>query len=208
MSHTRKTSFSILGLVAATLMVSGAALPAYAQDADVKAAQKALETEDPSKIIAKAKPGDFKETADPPVEQQANGLWVNKDGDPAPYVAKDGTPGWFVFSGYRRYGANCLVCHGPDALGSSYAPALADSLKTMTYAQFLQTVAAGKRDISASSNLVMPAFGDNKNVQCYINDIYVYIRARALGVWGRDQPTKHEEKPKIYKDQETACLGF
>ena len=115
---------------------------------------------------------------------------------------------WFSFSGYRRYGANCLVCHGPDAMGSSYAPALIDSLKTITYPQFLQTVAAGKKNVDNSSNLVMPSFGDNKNVQCYINDIYVYIRARSIGLLDRQQPSKHEEKPPIYADQETACLGF
>ena len=183
-------------------------MAARAQDADVKAAEKALETEDPTKIVAKAKAGDFKPSGDPPVEQQANGTWLDKDGNPTPYVGKDGVPSWFVFSGYRRYGANCLVCHGPDALGSSYAPALIDSLKVLTYTQFLQTVAAGKQEVSSSSNLVMPSFGDNKNVQCYINDIYSYIRARSLGLWGRDQPTKHPDKPKIYADQETACLGF
>ncbi len=205
--HPRKASHLILGLAAVTFLFGGVTL-VHAQDAEVKAAQKALETEDPTAIVAKAKPGDFKETADPPVEQQANGMWLNKDGNPTPYLGKDGKPSWFLFSGYRRYGANCLVCHGPDALGSSYAPALIDSLKVLTYAQFLQTVAAGKQDVSNSSNLVMPSFGDNKNVQCYINDIYTYIRARSLGLWGREQPTTHEDKPKIYADQETACLGF
>ena len=137
-----------------------------------------------------------------------NGMWLDKDGNPTPHFAKDGTMDWFTFSGYRRYGANCLVCHGPDAMGSSYAPALIDSLKVLTYPQFLQTVAAGKKDVSNSSNLVMPSFGDNKNVQCYINDIYTYIRARSLGLMDRERPSKHEEKPPIYGDQETACLGF
>ena len=54
----------------------------------------------------------------------------------------------------------------------------------------------------------MPAFGDNKNVQCYINDIYVYLRARATDQLDRQPPSKHEEKPKEYTDAETACLGF
>lgn len=173
----------------------------------VKQAEAELAKTDPTKVVKKAD-GNFKPSGDPPVEQQANGLWLDKDGNPTPYVAKDGTPGWFVASGYRRYGANCLVCHGPDALGSSYAPSLVDALKTLTYPEFLQTVAAGKQNVSNSSNLVMPSFGNNKNVQCYINDIYVYIRARSLDLWGRDQPVKHLEKPAIYGSQETACLGF
>lgn len=190
------------------MTVGASSIATAGDDAAVKAAQKALETEDPTAIVAKAKPGEFKESADPAVEQQANGMWLNKDGNPTPTVLKDGTPGWFLFSGYRRYGANCLVCHGPDALGSTYAPALIDSLKVLSYEQFLRTVSSGKQDVSSSQTLVMPAFGSNKNVQCYINDIYVYIRARSLGLWDREQPSKHEEKPKIYADAETACLGF
>ena len=180
---------------------------ASASDDPVKKAEADLAKNDPTKIVKKAA-GDFKPSEDPPVEQQANGMWLDKDGNPTPSVKKDGTPGWFVASGYRRYGANCLVCHGPDALGSSYAPSLVDALKTLSYPEFLQTVAAGKQNVSNSSNLVMPSFGNNKNVQCYINDIYVYIRARSLGLWDREQPTKHEEKPAIYGSQETACLGF
>ena len=63
---------------------------------------------------------------------------------------------------------------------------------------------------AVATMMTMPgvAYADNKNVQCYINDIYVYIRARSLGLWDREQPTKHEEKPAIYGSQETACLGF
>ena len=33
--------------------------------------------------------------------------------------------------------------------------------------------------MSSSQNLVMPANGDNKNVMCFIDAIYVYLRARA-----------------------------
>jgi methanol metabolism-related c-type cytochrome len=190
------------------LLLGNVTTTARAEDSAVQAAQKLLEKEDPTQIVAKAKPGDFKQSDDPPVEQQANGMWLNKDGNPTPYINKDGTPGWFVFSGYRRYGANCLVCHGPDALGSSYAPALVDSLKVLTYAQFLQTVSGGKQDVNSAQALVMPAFGNNKNVECYINDIYSYIRARSLGLWGRQEPTSHDPKPPLYAAQETACLGF
>lgn len=198
----------VAGLAAAGLMIGASTFARANDDANVKAAEKALETEDPTKIVAQAKPGEFKESADPPVQMQANGMWLDKDGNPTPAIAKDGKPDFFFFSGYRRYGANCLQCHGPDALGSSYAPSLVDSLKTLTYAQFLQTVAAGKQDVNAAQTLVMPSFGDNKNVQCYINDIYVYLRARALGLWGREQPTTHADKPKVYADAETACIGF
>ncbi|WP_368669986.1 c-type cytochrome, methanol metabolism-related [Beijerinckia sp. L45] len=193
---------------AATPAAAPSAPATPAPDADVKKAQADMASEDPTKIVEKPDAATTKESSDPAVGKQANGMWVNKDGNPTPHIAKDGTLDWFTFSGYRRYGANCLVCHGPDAMGSSYAPALIDSLKHLSYPDFLGTVAAGKQDVSNSSNLVMPSFGDNKNVQCYINDIYVYIRARATDQLDRQRPSKHEEKPKDYADAETACLGF
>ena len=34
-----------------------------------------------------------------------------------------------TYTGFRRYHSDCHVCHGPDGEGSSYAPALADSLE-------------------------------------------------------------------------------
>ena len=41
----------------------------------------------------------------------------------------------------------------------------------------------------------MPAFADNKNVMCYLNDIYVYLRARSTGVVGRGRPTNMRPSP-------------
>ena len=61
------------------------------------------------------------------------GKWVLPDGTPTFHICKkDGTivTDWATYNGYRRYHSECHVCHGPNALGSSYAPALANSLKT------------------------------------------------------------------------------
>ena len=33
---------------------------------------------------------------------------------------------WATYNGYRRYHGECHVCHGPNGLGSTYAPALAE----------------------------------------------------------------------------------
>ncbi len=84
-----------------------------------------------------------------------------------------------TYNGYRRYHGECHVCHGPNGLGSTYAPALADSLKTMDYGTFLGTVASGRVRDEAGTKFVMPAFGDNKNVMCFINDLYVYLEGPA-----------------------------
>jgi hypothetical protein len=53
----------------------------------------------------------------------------------------------------------------------------------------------------------MPAFGDNPNVACYMDDLYVYLRARAHDAIGRVRPAKHEDKPAAYTETENSCMG-
>jgi len=53
----------------------------------------------------------------------------------------------------------------------------------------------------------MPALGDNPNVMCYIDDIYVYLKARADGVLPRGRPAKRVEKPATADATEKACFG-
>ena len=101
---------------------------------------------------------------------------------------------WYTYSGYRRYHSECHVCHGPDGMGSTYAPALTNSLKTMSYEDFMAVVAGGRQN----GNSVMPALGDNPNVACYMDDFYVYLRARANDAVGRARPAKKEDKPEAY----------
>jgi len=125
-----------------------------------------------------------------------------------PYkIEKDGTVDWATFSGFRRFNSECFVCHGPDGVGSSFAPALVDSLKTMTYEQFLETVTNGKTEVNTAVQKKMPAFGTNPNVMCYLDDIYAYLKARSDGVVGRGRPPKHAEKSAEAKEAETACMG-
>lgn len=136
-----------------------------------------------------------------------DGRWVAADGTPAYNILPDGTVDWATYSGYRRYSSECIVCHGPDGEGSTYAPALSNSLKTMDYATFLQTVASGKQENEAGTMFVMPALGDNKNAMCYIDDIYTYLKARSAGAVPRGRPDKHADKPKEATAAENSCLG-
>ena len=136
-----------------------------------------------------------------------DGKYYDKEGNPTYKVAADGTVDWYTYSGYRRYHSDCHVCHGPDGMGSSYAPALKDSLKTMSYADFLGVVAGGRKNVSTAQENVMPAFGDNPNVACYMDDLYIYLRARANDAVGRVRPAKHEEKPAAAKQAEDSCMG-
>ena len=125
---------------------------------------------------------------DPAAVTNDHGMYRDKNGDPTYKVSADGTVDWYTYSGFRRYHSECHVCHGPDGEGSSYAPALANSLKTMGYAEFYGTVVGGKQDLGAGQEKVMPAFADNKNVMCYLNDIYVYLRARSQDAIPRGRP--------------------
>ncbi|KQO65477.1 c-type cytochrome, methanol metabolism-related [Methylobacterium sp. Leaf88] len=137
-----------------------------------------------------------------------DGSYVDKDGTPTYHVTQGGKMvDWPAMSGYVRYNANCIVCHGPDGAGSTYAPSLVEALKRDDYATFVGIVAGGKKDVNSAQQLVMPAFGDNRNVMCYIDDVYVYLRARADGVIGRGRPAEHEPKSESFKKREDACMG-
>jgi methanol metabolism-related c-type cytochrome len=145
--------------------------------------------------------------ADPTAVKNEDGKYLDKEGNPTYKVTADGTVDWYTYSGYRRYHSECHVCHGPDGMGSTYAPALKDSLKTMNYGDFLSVVASGRKNVTSSQENVMPAFGDNPNVSCYMDDLYIYLRARANDAVGRARPANHEDKTKAYTQAEDSCMG-
>ena len=138
-------------------------------------------------------------------DHMENGRWYNAEGIPT-FKIEDGVVDYAVFSGYRRYHAECHVCHGPDGEGSTYAPALKESVLRMDYYDFQQIVASGKQDVTAAANLVMPAFGTNKNVWCYIDDIYVYLLARGTDSIARGRPAKRADKSPEFTEQENSCM--
>jgi len=145
---------------------------------------------------------------DPTVATSDNGKYADKDGNPTYRISADGTVDWYTFSGFRRYHSDCHVCHGPNGEGSSYAPALADSLKTMSYTDFTGVVTNGRNHVDAANDKVMPSFASNVNVMCYIDDIYVYLRARANDAIPGGRPPKREDKPEAAKQTEASCTGI
>ena len=146
-------------------------------------------------------------SGDPTAVKSENGKYLDKQGNPTYKIQADGTVDWYAYSGYRRYHSECHVCHGPDGMGSSYAPALKDSLKTIGYGEFLAIVAGGRKNVTTAQDNVMPAFGNNPNVTCYLDDIFVYLRARADDALGRVRPAKHEDKSAAYTAAENSCMG-
>jgi methanol metabolism-related c-type cytochrome len=144
---------------------------------------------------------------DPTPKSSQDGEYYDANSNPTYKIGKDGKVDWYTNIGYQMYGANCLQCHGPDGLGSTYAPSLVDAMKSMTTAQVLAIIAGGMSNVSASQDLVMPHFADDKNVMCYIEPIYIYLRARSDGALGRGRPEQFEPKPKDWDSNINACFG-
>jgi methanol metabolism-related c-type cytochrome len=145
---------------------------------------------------------------DPGVASSDQGKYADKAGNPTYKVGPDGAVDWYSYSGYRRYHSDCHVCHGPNGEGSSYAPALAESLKTLGYTDFISIVANGRNHVDAANDKVMPSFASNVNVMCFIDDIYVYLRARSNDAIPGGRPPKHEDKPEAARQAETSCTGI
>lgn len=139
-------------------------------------------------------------TANPDSGDKASAAGNQSDFEKHPYIVKDGKVDYGTYDGYRRYAGTCHVCHGPDGLGSSFAPSLVDALKTMSYSQFLDTVVNGKKNVSASQNLVMPSFANNTDIMMTIDHIYAYLKARSDGVIGRGRPERMDpDKDPVWK---------
>ena len=186
----RVTRLKLLAIAAAVTAgtIAFAAAPTFAVGPEM------VTLEDGSKTQKGSKPED--------------GKWMTPDGDPTYRVKPDGTLDWYAYSGFRRYHSECHVCHGPEGEGSTYAPALKDSLKTMSYGDFVGVVASGREVTTPSgAKSVMPALGDNKNVMCYIDDIYVYLKALSDGAIGRGRPKGRDDKPDTAKEYDKACFG-
>jgi mono/diheme cytochrome c family protein len=114
---------------------------------------------------------------------------VSQDAAPAAkfYRVLDGRVDARTYNGFRRYHAGCNHCHGPDGMGSTFAPSLVVGLSDIE--TFRRVVRDGKRTGAS----VMKGFADDPNIAPYVDDIYAYLQARADGVLGRGRPTRLEQ---------------
>jgi len=110
-----------------------------------------------------------------------------------PYTVTDGKVDKKTFNGWRRYTESCMRCHRPDGAGSSYGPDLVDSVKHTTQDEFNEVVVNGRTNVNASSNSVMPPFGEVEDVVTYLDDIWAYLTARADGALGRGRPPRIDD---------------
>lgn len=95
-----------------------------------------------------------------------------------------------TFTGFNVYTGSCMACHGPDGLGSSFAPSLIRAAERRTFEIFAQTIAGGR---SLQPGLVMPSFAQDARVMGHIEDIWNYLGARYEGGLERGRPQLLEE---------------
>ncbi len=138
--------------------------------------------------------------------ESEGGKYFDAEGEPTYFIAEDGTVDWFTYSGFRRYHSECHVCHGPDGLGSSFGPALSESLQNLSYDDYMEVVVNGRENVGSAQQNKMPGFGLNQNVMCYVDDIYVYLKARSDEAVGRGRPKKKEAKSDETREAEDACM--
>ncbi|MGF1645254.1 MAG: c-type cytochrome [Thiotrichales bacterium] len=80
----------------------------------------------------------------------------------------------YAMRGFRAF-SQCQVCHGIDGHGSSFAPSLLAKMKELDKGTFINVVVNGYRGQMG----VMPAWKDNPNVMNHLDNLYVYLMARA-----------------------------
>jgi hypothetical protein len=78
----------------------------------------------------------------------------------------------------------------------------------MCHSDFVNVVINGRKDVNTANQKVMPSFGTDPKVMCYLDDIFVYLRARSDGKLDRGRPERHVDKPASAAKAETACMGF
>lgn len=124
-------------------------------------------------------------------------LWEDE-----PYVIKDGAVDFGTYNGYRRYHAHCHTCHGPDGLGSSYAPGLVESIQDIGYEGFIEAVVYGIENVGGGQQSVMPSFAEDANVTDNIDDIWAYLKGRADDVVPRGRPQRIEpEEDPVWQER-------
>ena len=132
-----------------------------------------------------------------PVKNE-DGKYFDKDGNPdlqdrSPTARSTGTP----IRASAAITRNATSAMAPTARARPMRRRCKDSLKTMSYAEFLEVVVNGRQKCQrGASSSVMPSFGTNRT-SCVISTIiYVYLRARADDALGRGRPAKREAKPQ------------
>jgi mono/diheme cytochrome c family protein len=101
------------------------------------------------------------------------------------FVVEDGKVDPDTYEGYLVYTRACMACHGPDGMGSSFAPNLIRAAERRGWESFAGTIASGRE---VQPGQVMPSFADDPYVMGNIPKLFSYMRARGEGGLGRGRP--------------------
>jgi mono/diheme cytochrome c family protein len=110
---------------------------------------------------------------------------------PGDYTVIDGKVDQDTYDGYIAYTRSCMACHGPDGMGSSFAPSLIKMVERRNFGEFSHTIISG---LEVQPGRVMPSFADDEYVISNMENIYSYLKARAAGDLGRGRPKVIEEE--------------
>lgn len=185
MRMTRRL-FSLLFL---TLVLGTAGLQVACSDSQSKTASNDTAAEDQASTDAKsegetqvaAAESESESTAD---EQASEDDTAANSGNGKPYdVSCDDdscSANEAVITGYEKYHAHCHTCHGPNGVGSSFAPSLVKRLQKMEQGEFTSIVANGQKrfDSTTGTYSVMPAWKDNPDVMSHVGQLWAYLKAR------------------------------
>ena len=89
-----------------------------------------------------------------------------------------------VMNGWRWFHVYCFRCHGVDALGSSIAPNLRESIKALSHDEFIQVIREGRPEKGMQAwNVLLD--------ESQMEDIYQYVMERSTG---RLKPGRPDEQ--------------
>ena len=89
-----------------------------------------------------------------------------------------------VMNGWRWFHVYCFRCHGVDALGSSIAPNLRESIKALPHDEFIRIIREGRPEKGMQAwNALLDA--------SQMEDIYQYVMERSTG---RLKPGRPDEQ--------------
>ena len=87
-------------------------------------------------------------------------------------------------NGWRWFHVYCFRCHGMDALGSSIAPNLRESIKALPHDEFIRIIRDGRPEKGMQAwNVLLDA--------SQMEDIYQYVMERSTG---RLKPGRPDEQ--------------
>jgi mono/diheme cytochrome c family protein len=82
-----------------------------------------------------------------------------------------------IFLGKRTFDEYCASCHARDALGSAFAPNLAERARGLSRAQFMTLLERGYGGEAAA----MTRWAQVPAVRSYADALWTYLSARASG---------------------------